>query len=375
MSNPYEQLKQWNELLKNGTITQEEFDVLKAELLGEKKTDIPKEDIPKVIRPVSPKPVQQKKERSWIGKNWIALLLAIVVLVGGYFIFIYDNSTSVYENSDGEIIVDDFNTTPTVQNETLKLDTLINNVNINGTFCTIKVFRGEEDEIGNATITMNITKKGSDKPIYTENFNDNTFYSFNKAQKGLNKQGKLFFRVASSGGAIHYGGDMYLISLANDQIVLKKVMDISDTRFIYFNKNDKDILTMDYNWSNGYWDADYYTLNLHTFDGNKYKKTEVGTTEYEYGLEEFSLTDVYIEEYQLFKDIDISGFVLNVIATHPKVYFYSQPLQEHQMKSYFVKGQSAEVIEMAGDFIKVRFEYKGNVTVGYVLSNDVELVN
>lgn len=36
MSNQYELLKQWNELLKNGTITQEEFDALKSELLGTK---------------------------------------------------------------------------------------------------------------------------------------------------------------------------------------------------------------------------------------------------------------------------------------------------------------------------------------------------
>lgn len=60
-------------------------------------------------------------------------------------------------------------------------------------------------------------------------------------------------------------------------------------------------------------------------------------------------------------------------AIYPRVYFYKQLSMDSRSNSYIVDGQTAEVLEDLNEFIKVRFEYKGNVTIGYLLKDEVEL--
>jgi hypothetical protein len=62
-------------------------------------------------------------------------------------------------------------------------------------------------------------------------------------------------------------------------------------------------------------------------------------------------------------------------AIETKVYFYSEPNRNSDTKGYFVKGQTAEILEQDGDFVKVRFEFKGNTTIGYVLADEVSFTN
>lgn len=370
----YEMLNQWSELLKNGTITENEFSEVKGRLLGnEKKQEKPVISTQSQSVKELPHKDNNKAKKFNLNILWM-LLLGIALLVGIYFAFIYDNTAKQNNELETEFLFDeDYEQNIDVHEASLKLDPVIHNVNINGAFFTIKVFQEDDDEFGNANTTIHVVKKGADKPIYTKRFEDIHFYSFSKAKKALDKQGKLFFNVAYSGGTVHYGGDMYLISFINNKISLKKVMDISDTRFEYFNKNDKDILIIDYNWNNGYWEDDNYTLSLYTFDGNTYKKREIGTTLYKYGLESFSINEVYINEPELFDKIDIKEYLLQATARTSQVYFHSKPNVNYRLSSYFVKGQTAEILEDLNDFLKVEFEYKGNITVGYVLKKEVEV--
>jgi hypothetical protein len=68
-----------------------------------------------------------------------------------------------------------------------------------------------------------------------------------------------------------------------------------------------------------------------------------------------------------------------VVATSDKVYFYDQPNYRAKSAAYFVKGQTAEYIEMSDDnledqFLYVNFVYKGKVRTGYILISDIEFV-
>ena len=81
--------------------------------------------------------------------------------------------------------------------------------------------------------------------------------------------------------------------------------------------------------------------------------------------------EVVQEELPEFSPDDSGAEVYPLIE---KVYFYAKPIESSKLKSFFVSGQSALLLGYAGDFAKVQFEYNGKITIGYVLSAEVESV-
>ena len=66
-----------------------------------------------------------------------------------------------------------------------------------------------------------------------------------------------------------------------------------------------------------------------------------------------------------------------VIGIKDKIYFYESPEYGTQTSVYFVKGQKAKVVEIMdenldNEFLHVNFEYKGKVTDGYILYEDIK---
>ena len=66
-----------------------------------------------------------------------------------------------------------------------------------------------------------------------------------------------------------------------------------------------------------------------------------------------------------------------VIGIKDKIYFYESPDYGTQTSVYFVKGQKAKVVEIMdenldNEFMHVNFEYKGKVTDGYILYEDIK---
>jgi site-specific DNA-cytosine methylase len=66
-----------------------------------------------------------------------------------------------------------------------------------------------------------------------------------------------------------------------------------------------------------------------------------------------------------------------VIGIKERIYFYESPDYGTQTSVYFVKGQKAKVVEIMdenldNEFLHVNFEYKGKVTDGYILYEDVK---
>ena len=80
--------------------------------------------------------------------------------------------------------------------------------------------------------------------------------------------------------------------------------------------------------------------------------------------------DVVEEELPEFTPDDSGAEVYPLVD---KVYFYSKPIESSKLKSFFLSGQSGLLLGYAGDFTKVEFEYNGKITIGYVLSNEVEI--
>ena len=86
--------------------------------------------------------------------------------------------------------------------------------------------------------------------------------------------------------------------------------------------------------------------------------------------QENSTEEVVKEELPEFTPDDSGAEVYPLIE---KVYFYSKPIESAKLKSFFLAGQSGLLLGYAGDFTKVQFEYNGKVTIGYVLTNEVEI--
>lgn len=305
MSTPYEQLRQWNELLKNGTITQEEFDILKAELLEEKKIPTEKQEISTENQFVVPITDQEIKQRSWFGKNWAALLLSTILLViGGYFAFFYKNEPTV-ENIEEDAIYSEMDN---------KND-----------------FYGLVQEWNDAHMSK-------DKNVFSNLF-DNTvlFYGTQMSKNACVKSKLSLFKKYPDFYQEIYGDIQ--IDIIND----------NEVKCSFIKKVTIRQKTSDY--------PSYLILKKHK--------------------EEWKITT----EGDLITDKNLSKKSLNntsqyVTAISTRVYFYSEPSEDTETNAYFVKGQTAEVLDNDYDeFIKVRFEYKGNVTIGYVLREDVELVN
>jgi hypothetical protein len=66
-----------------------------------------------------------------------------------------------------------------------------------------------------------------------------------------------------------------------------------------------------------------------------------------------------------------------VIGIKDRIYFYENPDYSTKTSVYFVKGQKAKVVEIMdenldNEFLHVNFEYKGRVTDGYILYEDIK---
>jgi hypothetical protein len=288
MSNPYEQLKQWNDLLKNGTITQEEFDVLKTELLGEKKIPTEKQEIPtEKIQFIEPITDQEAKQGSWLAKNWIAVavICTVVALIGGYFAFYY------HSNSEGSQYMND---------QLYKLEKVYNNVMIDGEEFTIKVVSDkfneqsvpyEDEEIVDmrAPKTLVFYNSKNDEFIGAQKF-DGRSPTFSKVAGDIGANGKLYLFLLENSGGSGYSVEVNHIHLENGKVKFSKIGTYDEISRIYFNTNDNDIVIF-----NGIWDFDNEShfekhrckITQLDYVNNNFVRNEIGVTKYKYFGEEY----------------------------------------------------------------------------------------
>ena len=104
------------------------------------------------------------------------------------------------------------------------------------------------------------------------------------------------------------------------------------------------------------------------------KKKEIELKEQELKQKEQELKSTIKNKVQTKSSQPKSNYVIGI---KDKIYFYESPDYGSQTSVYFVKGQKAKVVEIMdenldNEFLHVNFEYKGKVTDGYILYEDVK---
>lgn len=138
--------------------------------------------------------------------------------------------------------------------------------------------------------------------------------------------------------------------------VKEKIMELNHESNLMVQEEKKEI-TYNSFWKNK--QKDLLAQVTVFIDNYKLKQEQENTNE-----------EVVQEELPEFTPDDSGAEVYPVIE---KVYFYSKPIESAKLKSFFLAGQSGLLLGYAGDFTKVQFEYNGKVTIGYVLTNEVEI--
>ncbi len=104
------------------------------------------------------------------------------------------------------------------------------------------------------------------------------------------------------------------------------------------------------------------------------KKKEIELKEQELKQKEQELKSTIKNKVQTKSSQPKSNYVIGI---KDKIYFYESPDYGSQTSVYFVKGQKAKVVEIMdenldNEFLHVNFEYKGRVTDGYILYEDIK---
>ena len=104
------------------------------------------------------------------------------------------------------------------------------------------------------------------------------------------------------------------------------------------------------------------------------KKKDIELKEQELKQKEEALKSTIKNKVQTKSSQPKSNYVIGI---KDKIYFYESPDYGSQTSVYFVKGQKAKVVEIMdenldNEFLHVNFEYKGRVTDGYILYEDIK---
>lgn len=244
-----------------------------------------------------------------------------------------------------------------------EVDTVYNNVNIDGEEFSIKILRDKSDEhlhkfdtvtkqnCETPPISMVITDK-SGKVIYFRKLVSeylNVSYSLFKVDnKPLSGSGKLYFAIDENGCGSGTWGPVYLIDYKqNDEyiplkeeaviarfgskisgatpkqkdtskrkdIILTTVFEQNESEHAYYNKNDNQILITRGKWEDGesHFDAHRQHIILLSYHEGEYHEEDLGITKLKYGdLEEKPeepLRKMYRQEPAILKHIHVDDFL------------------------------------------------------------------
>lgn len=222
-----------------------------------------------------------------------------------------------------------------------RIDTLISDVDINGEIFSITVLRDKlEDPSGKlkdkderspeqSPITVIITKRNDEKPIYIKRFDfkpdDDPFllYSFSKGHRqSLDSEGKLYLMVNKGYGGSGSESDRYLVDYENDKIELNHLFNSSgELAYILYNINDNEIIVLEGIWNindnESHFANHRYLISRYIFKDRGFQKTEIGRTKSKYSSLDGSkssleiLADIKIKEPMLLDSINISDYKFN----------------------------------------------------------------
>lgn len=226
------------------------------------------------------------------------------------------------------------NSLPTPYSNTTiyKLDTVINNVNINGGEYCIKALyekrlssnSSAQDEEDYKSITFLFFKDNIQKPELVKDIlleeGEVIYYNIYKGQnQTLDKEGRLYLLVNKSGGGSGSSSDVYTLSDKSGQVSINKIFEKNgELDYQIYHKNDDEILLLkgiwDFEENESHFANHRYLVKHYTFENGSFKETTVGKTKYKYSsLDEDksiqqSLMDMKTKEPLLFQSINISDY-------------------------------------------------------------------
>jgi hypothetical protein len=219
--------------------------------------------------------------------------------------------------------------------EGFKVDSVFENVAINGGMFTIMVLRDKLDEnmhafldedepyFSQSPITIAIAKTGNKNPMYIKRFDfepgiyPNFSYHFFKGQnQSLNTPGKLYLTFTKNFGGSGHTGINYFIDFKEGQINLKNIFSFGTLSYEAFSKTDNEILLL-----NGIWGEEETHFSSHRYKIIKYKynndffeEIEIGETKFKYSSldDDKSVKQIMVEikakEPLLLQSIKISDY-------------------------------------------------------------------
>jgi hypothetical protein len=325
------QLSQLHSLREKNVITEDMYEKEKQEILNklqsqQKLTEAKKET--EIQEPTFEPLIKQEEiydneyeqlfpKKKWYQKHifWI-VASAVVLSCMGFWFFKTVNSNSL----------------PTPYSNTLiyKLDTVINNVNINGKQLCLKALYEKrksndtsvQEEGDYKTITFLLFKNDSQKPQLIKNMpieeGEYIHYDIHKGQQQpLDKDGKLYLFVNKSFGGSGSGTAVYIIGNKSQQLFIDKIFECSsELDYIIYANNDNDILLLKGIWgeNESHFANHRYTIKNYNFENGSVKETTIGWTKFRYSsLDEDKpvqqiLTDMKTKEPFLLQTIKISDY-------------------------------------------------------------------
>ncbi len=217
-----------------------------------------------------------------------------------------------------------------------KVDTVLNNVLIDGGPFRITVLRDKFDEhlqrfseegepaFTQSPITIVLSKGENNKRVYLKRFDfepaDYPYlnYSFYKGQnQGLDKPGKLYLMLHKSYGGSGSESVRYFINFSEGQINLNHLFNSSgELAYVVYSKNDNEILLLEGIWGEGesHFANHRYKIRKFLFNNGSFEETTVGQTKGKYSsLDEDKpvqqiLTEMKAKEPLLLQNIEITDY-------------------------------------------------------------------
>jgi hypothetical protein len=219
-----------------------------------------------------------------------------------------------------------------------KIDTVINNVLIDGKKFSVKILRDkfnehlekftDEDEpnFSQSPMTIILTNIVNNKIMYVKRFdfepNDYPYlnYSFYKGQQQhLSDKGKLYLLLNKGYGGSGSQSTRYFINLQDNKINFSNLFNSSDElSYVIYNKNDNEITVLDGIWNTEENESHFanhrYIITKYVFSNGSFEKKEIGQTEFKYSsLDEDKsslqiLEDINTREPSLLKQIDLADY-------------------------------------------------------------------
>lgn len=168
----------------------------------------------------------------------------------------------------------------TIDSSLYRQDTVLTNVNINGTSFTMELLKrknADEDTNGKAQV-LRIKNNLTNTIAYEAIFDENEY-----AIETI--EGSVFIEMIAYGGGSGSSGTCYKIIYKNDKLTLLPACRLNELSLVYF-KNANEIIVLQGNWNFNEDEAHFaphrYSITKYIYSGQAFRAIKFGNTRFKY---------------------------------------------------------------------------------------------